>query len=102
MNTDYLDQLAKQLKANRNPACRRAINRIVAEMKKKIERGDYNTQTEAEAAFRKFVEDEPACEHEAKAKPTTISGYIKRLETRPYKRGEEGVSSHGENRTTPC
>jgi hypothetical protein len=32
-DTEYLDQLAHQLKIDKTPACRRAINRILAEMK---------------------------------------------------------------------
>jgi hypothetical protein len=60
--TEYLDRLALQLKAGKNPNCRRAINRILAEMKKRCEAGEYSNQTEAESAFRKFVEDESACQ----------------------------------------
>jgi hypothetical protein len=67
MSTEYLDQLAQQLKVNKNPACRRAINRILAETKKRCEVGEYSSQTEAETAFRKFIEDEPTCQKPAKA-----------------------------------
>ena len=31
MDTEYLDQLAEQLKAEKSPACRRAINRLLAD-----------------------------------------------------------------------
>lgn len=62
MGTEYLDQLARQLKVNKNPACRRAINRILAEIKKRCGRGEYTSLTEAELAFRKFVEDDRACQ----------------------------------------
>jgi hypothetical protein len=61
-DTEYLDQLADQLKIDKTPACRRAINRILAEMKTRCEKGEYNTPIEAESAFRKFVEDERACQ----------------------------------------
>jgi hypothetical protein len=68
MGTEYLDHLAQELKANKTPPCRRAVNRILAEMKKRVDAREYSNQTEAEIAFRKFVEDEPACQREAKAK----------------------------------
>jgi hypothetical protein len=61
MSTEYLDRLARQLKVGKNPACCRAINRILAELKKPCQNGEYNNQTDAERAFRKFVEDERAC-----------------------------------------
>jgi hypothetical protein len=68
METEFLDQLARQLKVNKNPSCCRAINRILADMKKRFEAGEYSSQTEAESAFRKFVEDERACQKPGKAK----------------------------------
>jgi hypothetical protein len=61
-DTEYLDQLADQLKIDKTPACRRAINRILAEMKARCEKGEYDTPMAAESAFRKFVEDERACQ----------------------------------------
>jgi hypothetical protein len=60
--TEYLDRLARQLKGDKNPACCRAINRILAEMKKRCQNGDYGSHTEAESAFRRFVEGESACQ----------------------------------------
>lgn len=68
MGTEYLDQLAQQLKVNKSPRCRRAVNRILAEMKKRCEVGEYSSQTEAETAFRKFIEDEPTCQKPAKVR----------------------------------
>jgi hypothetical protein len=62
VSTEYLDRLSRLLKVGKNPACCRAINRILAEMKKRCEAGEYSNQTEAESAFRKFVEDEHACQ----------------------------------------
>ena len=62
MSTEYLDRLARQLKVGKSPACCRAINRVLAEMKKRCEAGEYSNQTEAESAFRRFVEDEHACQ----------------------------------------
>jgi hypothetical protein len=60
-DTEYLDQLAHQLKIDKTPACRRAINRILAEMKRRCEKGEYGSPMAAESAFRKFVEDERIC-----------------------------------------
>jgi hypothetical protein len=62
MDTEYLVRLAHQLRIDRTPACRRAINRILEDMKKRCERGEYRDPMEAESAFRKFVEDERSCQ----------------------------------------
>jgi hypothetical protein len=68
MSTEYLDRLARLLKIGKSSACIRAINMILAEMKKRCEAGKYSNQTEA---FRKFVQDEPACQKPKSAsKPT--------------------------------
>ena len=72
MSTAYLDRLAQQLKGDKSPACRRAINRILAEMKKRCEDGEYGAQTEAESAFRKFVAEEGTCQKPAKAKAAPL------------------------------
>jgi hypothetical protein len=63
MNVEFLDRLASQLKAHKRPACRRAINRILDEMKQHCEDGRYNTPMAAESAFRESVEKEEACRH---------------------------------------
>jgi hypothetical protein len=55
MDTQYLDQLAHQLRIDKSPACRRAINRMFAEMKKRCEAVEYSDQTEAESAFRNLL-----------------------------------------------
>jgi hypothetical protein len=57
-DTEYLDQLASQLKVDKTPACRRAINRILAEVKTRCKNGEYDNPMAAESAFRKFVEVE--------------------------------------------
>lgn len=62
METEYLNQLAEQLKADKDPACRRAINRILADLKQRCEDGAYATPMEAEAAFRQMVEETHACQ----------------------------------------
>jgi hypothetical protein len=67
VSNEYLDQLAHQLKNLLTPpACRRAINRILEEMKKRCENGEYRDPMAAELPFRKFVGDERSCQ---KAQP---------------------------------
>ena len=61
VSTDFLDRLASQLKVGKDAACRRAIQRILALMKKDYEAGRYKTVTEAESEFRKLVEREENC-----------------------------------------
>jgi hypothetical protein len=51
MGTEYLDQLAHQLKVDKTPACRRAINRILEDLKKRCENGEYRDPKEAESAL---------------------------------------------------
>ena len=53
-NADFLYRLASQLKIDKNAACCRAIERILAMMKKSYEGGKYSAQTEAELDFRRF------------------------------------------------
>jgi hypothetical protein len=48
MSTEYLDRLALQLKAGKSLNCRRAINRILAEMKKRCKDGEYSNHAEAD------------------------------------------------------
>ena len=43
MSTGFLDRLATQLKANQNAACRRAIQWILAVIKKNYEDGEYDS-----------------------------------------------------------
>jgi hypothetical protein len=62
MDTEDLDRLAQQLKIDKTAACRRAINRILEEMRKRCENGEYADPMAAESAFRKFVEDERSCQ----------------------------------------
>ena len=56
MSTEFLDRLARELKANKSLSCRRAIQRILALVKTNCEYGEYSSQTEAENGFRKLVE----------------------------------------------
>ena len=55
VSTDFLERLASQLKANKSAACRRAIQRILAVVKKNFEDGKYKNDVEAEADFRQLV-----------------------------------------------
>jgi hypothetical protein len=61
-STDYLDQLAQQLKIDKNAACRRAIERILAMIKKRCDEGVYESRTAAELDFRKLVERQGTCQ----------------------------------------
>jgi hypothetical protein len=56
VSTDFLDRLASQLRANKSAACRRAIQRILAFVKKNFEDGKYKNDVEAEADFRQLVD----------------------------------------------
>ena len=61
METDFLDRLASQLKRDKNVACRRAIQRLLAAMKKRCESGEFKSHTEAEAELRRLVASEDSC-----------------------------------------
>ena len=60
-STEYLDQLAQQLKIDKNAACRRAIERILAMIKKRCDERRYESRTAAELDFRKLVEQQGTC-----------------------------------------
>ena len=61
VSTDFLDRLATQLKANKSAVCRRAIQRILAVVKKNVEDGKYKNEVEAEADFRQLVDRDEGC-----------------------------------------
>ena len=67
MDTEFLKQLAEQLKADKDPACRRAINRILADTTKKAESDEYETPMAAEADFRRLVDETKSCQKKIKA-----------------------------------
>jgi len=46
VSTDFLDRLATQLKTNKSALCRRAIQRILAVVKKKFADGKYKNHVE--------------------------------------------------------
>jgi len=56
-----LDRLATQLRANKSAACRRAIQRILAVVKKNFEDGKYKNDVEAEADLRQLVNRDEGC-----------------------------------------
>ncbi len=56
-----LSKKAEQLNVDEDPASRRTIKRILAEMKKRCVSGEYDSQPAAELSFRKLVENEHAC-----------------------------------------
>jgi hypothetical protein len=60
-NNKYLDRLAHQLKIDKNAACRRAIERILAMVKKRCDEGVYKSRTAAELDLRRFVEQQGTC-----------------------------------------
>jgi hypothetical protein len=62
MDIEFLTQLAHQLRIGKSPSCRRAINRILEDMKKRCESGEYKTPMAAESAFRESVESERSCQ----------------------------------------
>jgi len=62
MDTTFLTQLAHQLRIGKIPGCRRAINRILEEMKTRCENGEFDKPKAAESAFREFAESELSCQ----------------------------------------
>ena len=61
MSIDFLDRLAGQLTANKSAPCHRAIQRILAVVKKNFEDGKYKNDVEAEADFRQLVDRDEGC-----------------------------------------
>jgi len=61
VSTDFLERLASQLKVDKSAACRRAIQRILAVVKKNFEDGRYKNHVEAEAEFRQLVNRDEGC-----------------------------------------
>lgn len=61
MSAKFLDQLAEQLRVGKSPACRRAIARILTSVQERWERREFESQSAAEVAFRKLVDDEALC-----------------------------------------
>jgi hypothetical protein len=55
VSTEFLDRLASQLKVGKDPASRRAIERILEVIKKGYENGQYESSVEAERDFRQLV-----------------------------------------------
>jgi hypothetical protein len=72
MNTDFLDQLAEQLKVDKNAACRRAIERILAMMKERYNEGVYKSRPSAELDLRKLVEQQGTCQKPKSTSKTTV------------------------------
>jgi len=58
VSTEFLDRLASQLKVGKDAASRRAIERILDDVKKGYEKGQYESSVEAERDFRQLVEGE--------------------------------------------
>jgi hypothetical protein len=62
MDIEFLTQLTHQLRIGKSPSYRRAINRILEDMKKRCESGEYKTPMAAESAFRETVQSERSCQ----------------------------------------
>jgi hypothetical protein len=58
VSTEFLDRFASQLKISKDPASRRAIERILDVIKQSYENGKYQSPIEAERDFRQLVEGE--------------------------------------------
>jgi hypothetical protein len=61
-DTQFLEHLAQVLKAGKNAACQPAIGRLLTSMKKRYEDGEYESPSQAEAAFRGLVDEESPCQ----------------------------------------
>jgi hypothetical protein len=61
MDTEFLDRLAKVLKSGRSAACQRTVSRLLSNIKKRCEEGEFDSPAEAEGVFRNMISEEPAC-----------------------------------------
>lgn len=66
MDTEFLNRLAKVLKSGKSAACQRAISRLLSNLKKRCEAGEFDSPAEAEGVFRSMVSEEPACKQPAR------------------------------------
>ena len=71
-STEYLDQLTQQLKIDKNAACRRAMERILAMIRKRCDEGVYESRTAAELDFRKLVEQQGTCQKPKSASKAAV------------------------------
>jgi hypothetical protein len=77
MAPSTFDQLAQQLKIDKNAACRRAIERILAMIKNRYDQDAYDGRTAAELDLRKLVEQLGTCQ-----KPKSSSKPVQKLDKR--------------------
>ena len=54
--TEFLSRLASQLKLNKQPAERRAVDKLLNEVTEKYEDGRYANRCDAEREFRELVD----------------------------------------------
>ena len=54
--TEFLSRLASQLKLNKQPAERRAVDKLLNEVTEKFEDGRYANRCDAERDFRELVD----------------------------------------------
>jgi hypothetical protein len=57
MTSQFLTQLADQLKRGKNPAQRRAIGRVLPLVAARFEAGRYRGQVEAESELRTLIDE---------------------------------------------
>jgi hypothetical protein len=57
MTSEFLNQLAGQLRKGRSPACARSIQQVLTLVVARFEAGNYPSQVEAESEFRKLVNE---------------------------------------------
>jgi hypothetical protein len=62
MDTKFLDQMAQQLKRDKSPECRRAVERQLGRVRKQYEDGGYEDEGAALKDLRDFVDREIACQ----------------------------------------
>lgn len=61
MDTAFLSRLAKVLKMGKSAPCQRAIERLLTNVKKRYEKGDFETAADAESVLRELVNKELIC-----------------------------------------
>jgi hypothetical protein len=57
MTSGFLNEMARQLRKDRSPACGRSIQQILTLVVARFEAGKYPSQVEAESEFRKLVNE---------------------------------------------
>jgi hypothetical protein len=61
MSTEYIDARARQMASGKSAACRNAIEKALAEVKKRLAEGLYSAQNEPLEDLDFLVSHDPAC-----------------------------------------